>query len=152
MVKSNAFCQVGVINDGIGSAGCAGDLGGVRNGQSILATVDVGQAAHRVGLGGGDFVTVRLFLTRCTGVTTVGGVTMDPTVGSAAVVWAVTGLGLHGGSGQLRLSGVGRGLDACHSQRVFRWRWNGCGWRKRRSGNHGCGVSGMVSRLAGSRE
>ena len=29
MVKSNAFCQVGVVDDGIGSAGCAGDLGGV---------------------------------------------------------------------------------------------------------------------------
>ena len=43
---------------------------------------------------------------------TVGGMTMSPTVGSAAVVWAVAGLGLHGGNqgGQLRLSGVGRGL------------------------------------------
>ena len=92
----------------------------------------MGQAAHRVGLGGSDFVTVCLFLTRGTGVA-VGGVTMGPTVGSAAVAGAVAGLGLHGGNqgGQLRLSGVSRGLDACHSQRVFRWRWNGCGWRKR---------------------
>ena len=111
-------------------------------------------ATHCVGLGGGDLVTVRWFLTRCTGVTTVGGVTMGPTVGSATVVGVVAGLCLHGDNqgGQLRLSGVGCGVDACHSQRVFRWRWNGCGWRKRRSGDHGCGVSGVVSRLDGSRE
>ena len=55
----------------------------------------------------------------------VGGVTVCPTVGSAAVVGAVDVLGLHccNQGGQLCLSGVGRGLDACHSQRVFRWRW-----------------------------
>jgi len=29
----NTFCLIGVVDDGIGSAGCAGDLGGVRNGQ-----------------------------------------------------------------------------------------------------------------------
>ena len=42
----------------------------------------------------------------------IGGVTMSPTVGSAAVVGAVAVLGLHCGNqgGQLRLSGVGRGL------------------------------------------
>ena len=80
----------------------------------------------------------------------VGGVTVCPTVGSAAVA----GLGLHCGNqgGQLRLSGVGRGLNACHGQCVFRRRWNGCGWRKTRSGNNGCGVFGVVSRLAGSCE
>ena len=33
VVKSNAFCQVGVIDDGIGSAGCAGNLGGVSIGR-----------------------------------------------------------------------------------------------------------------------
>jgi hypothetical protein len=56
-------------------------------------------------------------------------------------------LGLRGGNqgGQLRLSGVGCGLNACHGQCVFRWKWNGCGWRKRRSGYNGCGVSGVVS-------
>ena len=76
------------------------------------------QAAHRVGLGCGDFVTVRLFVTRGTGVAAVGGVTVGPTVGSAVVVLAVAVLGLHGGNqgGHLRfLGGVGRGLDACHS-------------------------------------
>ena len=85
----------------------------------------------------------------------VGGVTMYPTVGSAAAVGAVVVLGLHCwnqggqlrlsgvGRGQLRLSGVGRGLaSACR-------RWNGYGWRKRRSGDNGCGVAGAVSRLSG---
>jgi len=107
----------------------------------------VGRAAHPVGLGGGDFVAVCLFLTRGTGVAAVGGVTMSPTVGTVAVVGAVAGLGLRGGNqgGQLRLSGVGCGLNACHGQCVFRWKWNGCGWRKRRSGYNGCGVSGVVS-------
>ena len=52
----------------------------------------MGQAAHPVGLGGSDFVAVCLFLTRGTGVAAVGGVTMSPTVGSAAVVLAVAGL------------------------------------------------------------
>jgi hypothetical protein len=32
MVKSNAFCQVWVIDDGIGSAGCAGVGGGAAAG------------------------------------------------------------------------------------------------------------------------
>jgi hypothetical protein len=52
-------------------------------------------------------------------------------------------LGLYGGDqgGHLRLGGVGRGLDACHSERVFRWRWNGCCWRKGRSGDRCCDVS-----------
>ena len=47
----------------------------------------------------------------------VGGVSVGPKVGSAVVVFAVTILGLHGGDqgGHLRLSGVGRGLEACHS-------------------------------------
>jgi len=40
------------------------------------------QAAHCVCLGRGDFVTVGLFLTRGTGVATVHGMTMSPTVGS----------------------------------------------------------------------
>jgi len=51
-------------------------------------------------------------------VAAVGGVTVGPsTVGSAVVVLAVVVLGLHGGGqgGHLRLRGVGRGLDACHS-------------------------------------
>jgi len=41
------------------------------------------RAAHCVGLGCGDFVTVCLFFTRGTGA--VGGVTVGPTVGSAVV-------------------------------------------------------------------
>jgi hypothetical protein len=41
MVESNACYQVWVIDDGIGSAGCAGDLG-------VLAT-DVGGAAAGLG-------------------------------------------------------------------------------------------------------
>ena len=86
--------------------------------------------------------------------TSVGGVTMDPTVGSIFVVFAVAGLGLHGGDqgGHLRLGGIGRGLAACHSKRVFRWRWNGYYCHKGRSGHHCCDVSGVVSCLAGSRE
>jgi len=87
-------------------------------------------------------------------VAAVGGVTVCPTVGSAAVVGAVDVLGLHccNQGGQLRLSGVGRGLNACHGQCVFRRGWNGCGWRKRRSGDNGCGVAGVISCLAGSGE
>jgi len=80
-------------------------------------------------------------------VAAVVGVTMCPTVGSAAVVGAFDILGLHGCN-----QGVGRGLNACHGQCVFRREWNGCGWRKRRSGDNGCGVAGVISCLAGSRE
>jgi len=84
----------------------------------------------------------------------VGGVSVRPTVGSAAVVGAVAGLVLHccNLGGQLCLSGVGRGLNAGHGQCVFRRGWNGCRWLKRRSGNDGCGVAGLISRLAGSCE
>jgi hypothetical protein len=99
-------------------------------------------------------VAVTLWPSACFGVAAVAGVTMSPTVGSAAAVLAVAGLGLHGSNlgCQLRLGGVGRGLDACHSQRVFHWRWNGCGWRRRRCGDRCCGVSSVVSHLAGSQE
>ena len=44
------------------------------------------RAAHCVGLGCGDFVTVRLFFARGTGVAAVGGVTVGPTVESIVVV------------------------------------------------------------------
>ena len=101
------------------------------------------QESYCVGLGCADFMTVCLFFTQGTGVTAVGGVTMCPTLGSIVVIFAVAGLGLHGGhqGGHLRLGGIGRGLDACHSKRVFRWRWSGYCCRKGRSGDHCCDVS-----------